>query len=205
MPFAIRIEACCDASTSASRPNVMWFADSSISSGQAAHSVPAVPLAVAMPSSAQLIWRSEADTAAFALRLAAQPALRQAYIALQGDLGAGKTTLVRYVLRALGVEGRIKSPSYAIVESYDMAHFPVWHFDFYRLGSAEEWEDAGFRDTFASTGLRLVEWPGQLPAGLVHYDLRLRLALQGESQRQVGLEAGSSAGLQLLRNLEHAR
>ncbi len=158
----------------------------------------------------QTVWTDEAQTEQFAQHLAAAlsqllPCAGGISIALEGDLGAGKTTLVRYVLRALGVEGRIKSPSYAIVESYDMAHFPVWHFDFYRLGSAEEWEDAGFRDTFASTGLRLVEWPGQLPAGLVHYDLRLRLALQGESQRQVGLEAGSSAGLQLLRNLEHAR
>jgi tRNA threonylcarbamoyladenosine biosynthesis protein TsaE len=161
-------------------------------------------------SSYHATWQNEAQTATFAAQLAAalQAQLPRAggiSIALEGDLGAGKTTLVRYLLRALGVEGRIKSPSYAIVENYDTAHFPVWHFDFYRMGSAEEWEDAGFRDIFTNEGLRLVEWPGQLPAGLVPYDLRMIWRLDADELRHMQLLAGSPAGLQLLQNLEHGR
>ena len=158
----------------------------------------------------QSIWQNEAQTEAFAMQLAQalRPLLPRAggiSIALEGELGAGKTTLVRSVLRALGVAGRIKSPSYAIVESYETAHFPVWHFDFYRLGSAEEWEDAGFREIFTNTGLRLVEWPGQLPADFLPYDLRLVWHMDANENRQVSLQAGSATGLQLLRNLEHER
>lgn len=161
-------------------------------------------------SSYHTTWQDEAQTADFAAQLAQAlqkllPCTGGISISLQGDLGAGKTTLVRYLLRALGISGRIKSPSYAIVENYDTAAFPIWHFDFYRLGSAEEWEDAGFRDIFASSGLRLVEWPGQVPAGLVHYDLGMKWALDTTDTRHISLRAGSPTGLQLLRNLEHER
>lgn len=156
------------------------------------------------------IWQDETHTADFAQQLAQAlqtllPCAGGISIALEGSLGAGKTTLVRYLLRALGIDGRIKSPSYAIVESYDTVHFPVWHFDFYRMSSAEEWEDAGFREIFASLGLRLVEWPGQLPTALVHYDLRIMWSFEADDVRHIQLQAASPAGLQLLRNLEHER
>ena len=162
------------------------------------------------PAAYQAIWQDESQTESFAAQLAQAlqkllPCTGGISISLQGDLGAGKTTLVRYLLRALGIIGRIKSPSYAIVESYDTAAFPIWHFDFYRLSSAEEWEDAGFRDMFASAGLRLVEWPQQIPAGLVRYDLHLQWTLDAAETRHISLQAGSDAGLQLLRNLEHER
>ncbi len=161
-------------------------------------------------SSLPLQWADESQTEAFASALAQAlaaelPCAGGISIALEGGLGAGKTTFTRYLLRALGITGRIKSPSYAIVESYEAATFPIWHFDFYRMGSAEEWEDAGFRDIFASNGLRLVEWPGQLPANLLHYDLQLQLQIEGEDARRADLQAGSPAGLKLLQNLEHAR
>ncbi len=165
---------------------------------------------VTAPATYQTTWHNEADTEHFAAQLA--QALQQLLpctggisISLQGDLGAGKTTLVRYLLRALGIDGRIKSPSYAIVESYEAAAFGIWHFDFYRLGSAEEWEDAGFRDIFSNAGLRLVEWPEQMPAGLVRYDLQMQWVLGTDDLRQISLQAGSPAGLQLLRNSEHER
>lgn len=116
-----------------------------------------------------LLWRSEDDTAAFARRLAAAPELRQACIELHGELGAGKTSFVRHLLRALGVAGRIKSPTYAVVEPHQTPDgLAVSHFDFYRFTDPREWEDAGLRDLFAAPGLKLSEWPdkaaGLLPA-----------------------------------------
>ena len=93
-------------------------------------------------------------------RLAAHPAIANAFIELHGELGAGKTTLVRHLLRALGVQGRIKSPTYAVVEPYELPTLStIWHFDFYRFNDPREWEDAGFRDIFAGPGLKLAEWP----------------------------------------------
>jgi tRNA threonylcarbamoyladenosine biosynthesis protein TsaE len=127
-------------------------------------------------------WASEADTEAFARQLAACPALTHATLALHGDLGAGKTTLVRHLLRALGVRGRIKSPTYAVVEPHSAADCPllppghalsIWHFDFYRFNDPREWEDAGFRELFAAPGLKLVEWPERAGSFLPVVDLRI--------------------------------
>ena len=94
----------------------------------------APPLAVA-----DATWHSEDDTAAWARRLATRPQLANAYITLHGDLGAGKTTLVRHLLRALGVQGRIKSPTYAVVEPHEAGGLAIWHFDFYRFDDPREW------------------------------------------------------------------
>lgn len=99
---------------------------------------------VETPHCLSLQWKDEEDTARFAVRLAAQPGLRNAFIALHGDLGAGKTTLVRHLLRALGVQGRIKSPTYAVVEPHQAPGLNIWHFDFYRFSDPREWEDAAF-------------------------------------------------------------
>lgn len=145
-----------------------------------------------------LAWASEADTAAFAQQLAAQPLLRDAYITLHGDLGAGKTTLVRHLLRALGVTGRIKSPTYAVVEPYAVGNFAIWHFDFYRFDDPREWEDAGFRDIFASPGLKLAEWPHKA-AGLAPVaDLAIYIEAIDETQRRVHCISGSACGQKLL-------
>ena len=146
-----------------------------------------------------LLWQDEADTAAFAQRMAQLPALRNAFIALQGDLGAGKTTLVRHLLRALGVQGRIKSPTYAVVEPHEGAQgLQAWHFDFYRFSDPREWEDAGFRDIFASPGLKLAEWPDKAAAMLPTPDLVLRLEVAADDTRTVHLHAGTAAGQALL-------
>ena len=146
-----------------------------------------------------LLWQNEADTEAFAQRLARLPALRNAFIALQGDLGAGKTTLVRHLLRALGVQGRIKSPTYAVVEPHEaLDGLQAWHFDFYRFSDPREWEDAGFRDIFASPGLKLAEWPDKAAALLPTPDLVLRLDVAADDTRTVHLHAGTAAGQVLL-------
>lgn len=143
-------------------------------------------------------WASEDDTRAFAARLAAHPAIGHAFIELHGDLGAGKTTLARHLLRALGVQGRVKSPTYTVVEPYETAAFPVWHFDFYRFNDPREWEDAGFRDVFAGPGLKLAEWPDKARALLPPADLVLRIETQPDETRQVTLKAQTARGQELL-------
>lgn len=162
-------------------------------------------------------WLNEDDTAHFARHLATCPALTQATLALHGDLGAGKTTLVRHLLRALGVQGRIKSPTYAVVEphtSHCCALLPpgevlcIWHFDFYRFNDPREWEDAGFRELFGGPGLKLVEWPQRAGSLLPVIDLDIHLQAQDAPAcdepavpRRVRIEAHTPTGLRLLQHL----
>ena len=157
---------------------------------------------VESPGTAQATtWRSEDDTAAWAQRLAAQPALANAFITLHGDLGAGKTTLVRHLLRALGVQGRIKSPTYAVVEPHETAQLAIWHFDFYRFDDPREWEDAGFRDIFASPGLKLAEWPEKAAALTPLADLAIYIEATDETDRKVTLLAYTPLGRSLLQGM----
>ena len=149
-----------------------------------------------------LLLRSEDDTQRLATALAAQPALRNAFLELQGNLGAGKTTLVRHLLRALGVGGRIKSPTYAVVEPHEVPGLAIWHFDFYRFNDPREWEDAGFRDIFTSPGLKLAEWPEQAAALLPPADLVIRLDAQADESRQATLTAQTTTGVALLHGLK---
>jgi tRNA threonylcarbamoyladenosine biosynthesis protein TsaE len=160
-----------------------------------------------LPSSTRtLTWHNEADTAAFAQALAASlPAVdgvTDAFIELRGDLGAGKTTLVRHLLRALGATGRIKSPTYAVVEPYSLARGPVWHFDFYRFSDPREWLDAGFRDIFASPGVKLVEWPEKAAGLLPPADWVLELFTQEDDSRQVRITAQTARGQTLVSALK---
>jgi tRNA threonylcarbamoyladenosine biosynthesis protein TsaE len=147
-----------------------------------------------------IAWPDEAATMRFAQSLALQPALRQATVELQGDLGAGKTTFVRHLLKALGVQGRIKSPTYAVVEPYHLTDqkLDVWHFDFYRFNDPDEWEEAGFRDIFASPGLKLVEWPDKAGPHLPGPDLQLHIELLDNDERAVTLRAFTTTGSTLL-------
>jgi tRNA threonylcarbamoyladenosine biosynthesis protein TsaE len=149
----------------------------------------------------RLVWPDEAACAACAQRLArCGPALADAFITLDGPLGAGKTTFVRHLLRALGVPGRIKSPSYAVLEPYEVAGLVISHFDFYRFdGGAHEFEDAGLRDIFAQPGLKLAEWPAHAGAALPVPDLRMELALADGDQRAVTLTALTPRGRELQR------
>ena len=153
-----------------------------------------------------LLWHNEQATAGFAQQLAAllidQPSGLNACITLDGELGAGKTTFVRYLLQALGVSGRIKSPTYAVVEPYEVDAGPIWHFDFYRFTNPQEWEDAGFRDIFASAGLKLCEWPLNAQGMLPTPDIALQISVDGESQRKVILQSHTEIGSSLLSQLE---
>jgi len=148
-----------------------------------------------------LLLRDEAATQRLAAALASRPALRNACLELHGNLGAGKTTFVRHLLRALGVQGRIKSPTYAVVEPYELPGLAIWHFDFYRFSDPREWEDAGFRDLFASPGLKLAEWPEKAAGLLPVADLALELQAQPDETRVAALTAHTAIGRALLQGL----
>ena len=144
------------------------------------------------------LWTQENQTQAFAQCMAQQGELHNAYLELEGNLGAGKTTLVRHLLQALGVKGRIKSPTYAVVEPYTVNAGEVWHFDFYRFSDPREWEDAGFRDIFASAGLKLCEWPQNAAGVMPTPDLELDIQVDDTEQRQVTITALTPRGQELL-------
>ena len=144
-------------------------------------------------------WADEQDTAAFARQLAAAPALRDAFIALDGELGAGKTTLVRHLLRALGVTGRIKSPTYAVVEPYQAPDgLAIHHFDFFRFHDPREWDDVGFRDIFAAPGLKLAEWPKNAAGRIPLADLAIKIEAMPDLTRTATLTASTPRGASLL-------
>ena len=145
-----------------------------------------------------IVWQTEADKRAFARRLAAHPALRNEFIELHGELGAGKTTFVRHLLHALGVHGRIKSPTYAVVEPHEVVDLHIWHFDFYRFDDPREWEDAGFRDIFASEGLKLAEWPEKATQYIPRADLAIKIEAMLDESRKVSLIAQTPLGMELL-------
>ncbi len=172
--------------------------------GQIVESPPAAAAGTAAPphsAGTELRWHGEEDTARFAARLAALPGIADAFITLHGDLGAGKTTLVRHLLRALGVQGRIKSPTYAVVEPHETPALAIWHFDFYRFSDPREWEDAGFRDIFASPGLKLAEWPDKAAALLPPADLAIHIEALDDTERRATLRAATAHGHTLLEGL----
>lgn len=149
----------------------------------------------------QIDWSDEAACAATASRLAHSPRLRDAFVELEGSLGAGKTTFARHLLQAMGVEGRVKSPTYAVVETYEVAGLAISHFDFYRFDDPQEWEDAGLRELFAATGLKLVEWAEKAAPLLPVPDLRVTITPHDETRRTVRWDAMTPRGVQLIQNL----
>ena len=159
--------------------------------------------------SATVALSDQAATAALARRLADSLAPGMV-IWLSGALGVGKTTLVRSLLAALGHTGRVASPTFTLLEPYELSSFPVYHFDFYRFSAANEWRDAGFDEYFSGTGVCLVEWPELAGPDLPRPDLQISLDfaadmqnagddIETESPRRAGLLAFSEAGRQCLR------
>jgi tRNA threonylcarbamoyladenosine biosynthesis protein TsaE len=154
-----------------------------------------------------LAWADEEATRAYAARLAAHPAIANAFIELHGDLGAGKTTLVRHLLRALGVRERIKSPTYTVMEPHEVAArdgadaLQVFHFDFYRFNDPREWEDAGFRDIFANPGLKVAEWPEKAAALTPPADLAIHIEAIDDTERKITVHAQTANGRHMLQGL----
>lgn len=114
-------------------------------------------------------------------------------VTLSGELGAGKTTLVRGMLRALGWRGPVKSPSYALVEHYEFPSLYFYHFDFYRVERPDEWDSAGFAEYFRPDSVAVIEWPERVAARLPEIDVAVRLSL-AEPGRTLELHARTAAG-----------
>lgn len=140
-------------------------------------------------------WNLNLPDEAATLRLGAALAAGVApgrVLYLRGELGTGKTTLVRGLLGALGHAGRVKSPTYTLVEVYELSSLNLYHFDFYRFKDRREWLSSGFQDYFNPQSVCVVEWPertGDLPAP----DLDISLEFLGEARR-ASLHAHSEAG-----------
>ena len=126
-----------------------------------------------------------------------------AVVYLIGELGAGKTTLVRGFIHALGYSGKVRSPTYTLVEPYACERCPVFHLDLYRLADAEELEWLGLRDMLAEPALLMVEWPERGSGVLPPADLTIYMDYSGKG-REARLVAASEAGRQLLKGLESA-
>lgn len=140
------------------------------------------------------MWlKDEAATLEFASQLASALPEDRLTIHLHGNLGAGKTTLVRGLLQSLGHQGNVKSPTYTLVEHYQLADKPVFHFDLYRLADPEELLYLGIEDYLSPNALLLIEWPEQGGTLLPKPDLTVSMNYQAEG-RDLQLTAGSPAG-----------
>ena len=146
----------------------------------------------------------EAATAALAQRLA--PCLAPGWVIhLVGPLGAGKTTFVRAKLRALGHTGPVKSPTYGLVEPYTVSGLNLYHFDFYRFATPEEFFGAGLDEYFDGTGVCLVEWPEKAAPHTPAPDLTLALAPRPDGSREARLTASTPRASECLDRLAPSR
>jgi tRNA threonylcarbamoyladenosine biosynthesis protein TsaE len=149
-----------------------------------------------MPHNITLNLADEAATLNLGARLATSLDLGMT-VYLFGDLGAGKTTLVRGLLLAAGHQGRVKSPTYNLVESYVISNKLFYHFDLYRFNDDQEWEAAGFRDYFNANTICLVEWPEK--AGNLIPDADIEIHIEpNQSGRTITLQSNTEIGTQCL-------
>jgi len=143
---------------------------------------------------------AEADTLALGAEFAS--AIRPGMVIyLSGDLGAGKTTFARGLLRGLGYSGKVKSPTFTLVEVYEISRLYLYHFDFYRFNDPRELGEAGFREYFNSGSVCLVEWPEKAAAGLPVADVKILMQVDG-SGRRVGIFAETEAGRLCIQRLK---
>jgi len=143
---------------------------------------------------------TEAETQKFAIQLANQ-LKAPLWVELEGSLGAGKTTLTRYVLRQLGHQGSVKSPTYTLVEPYHVKGINFFHFDLYRLGEPEELDYLGIRDYLNTDTIAFVEWPSKGKGFLPEADFRISISMQ-PTKRIFKLSAETDKGQEIIEALE---
>lgn len=123
-------------------------------------------------------------------------------VALEGDLGAGKTTLVSGALAAAGIPGPVRSPTYTLIEPYEAAGRFIYHLDLYRLADPREIEPLGVRDLLVGGAILLIEWPSRAQGTLPPIDLFIEIAYQpGGEGRTLRFRAGSPRGIRILQHL----
>ncbi len=131
-----------------------------------------------------MITKSAAETRALGEKLAGrlQPG---DVLLLEGDLGAGKSELTRGIARGLGVAETVTSPSFTILNVYESGRCPLYHFDWYRLESAEELYELGMDEYLGGDGIAVVEWPGRCPDAVPEGAVRIRMTAAGENERLI--------------------
>lgn len=160
-----------------------------------------------------LYCRQEADTAALAKQLAVslehfltQRLDSHLNISLEGDLGAGKTTFARYLIQAMGHQGKVKSPTYTLCEPYPLRLkkqvITIHHFDLYRMRDPLEWQEAGFAEHFDVPGICLIEWPEKAGGTLPDFDIQIQLAAGAdENERIIKINAITESGKMALQEI----
>lgn len=123
-------------------------------------------------------------------------------ITFSGEIGAGKTTIIREILRSLSVTSRIKSPTFSLVESYTLNNFTIHHFDLYRINDVNELEYIGFRDYFKDTNIIFIEWPQRAPEIIKEVDVAINLTILETDARDIEFRGLTSKGLCLVEKIE---
>ena len=126
------------------------------------------------------------------------------FVTIEGNIGAGKTTLTRGILHGLGYHQIVKSPTYNLVEIYKISRLYLYHFDFYRFNDYLEWEEAGFREYFNSDTICLVEWPEKAGGLLPTADLQFSFKIL-DTGRSIEIRAGTEMGKQCLKHLKNQK
>ncbi|MBR0513144.1 MAG: tRNA (adenosine(37)-N6)-threonylcarbamoyltransferase complex ATPase subunit type 1 TsaE [Clostridia bacterium] len=135
-----------------------------------------------------IITKSAGETRALGERIAGQLQPGDVLL-LEGDLGAGKSELTRGIARGLGVTETVTSPSFTILNVYESGRCPLYHFDWYRLESADELYELGMDEYLGGDGIAVIEWPGQCPDAVPENAMRIRLEAAGENERKIDIGA----------------